>query len=75
MFTDEDRAARMDCRAMLQTLCAQDMGDPGVTGPYGGWPHDQIMASVREKLAAGKDLTRTEQLHALADKAGIYKEK
>lgn len=64
-----------DCRAMLQTLCAQDMGDPGVTGPYGGWPHDQIMASVREKLAAGKDLTRTEQMHALADKAGIYKEK
>lgn len=75
MFTDDDRAALLDCRAMLQTLCAQDMGDPGVTGPYGGWPHDQIMASVREKLAAGKDLTRTEQLHALADKAGIYKEK
>lgn len=75
MFTDEDRAALLDCRAMLQTLCAQDMGDPGVTGPYGGWPHDQIMASVREKLAAGKDLTRTEQLHALADEAGIYKEK
>ena len=75
MFTDEDRAALLDCRAMLQTLCAQDMGDPGVTGPYGGWPHDQIMASVREKLAAGKDLTRTEQLHALTDKAGIYKEK
>lgn len=64
-----------DCRAMLQTLCAQDMGDPGVTGPYGGWPHEQIMKTVREKLAAGKDLTRTEQLHALADKAGIYKEK
>ena len=75
MFTDDDRAALLDCRAMLQTLCAQDMGDPGVTGPYGGWPHDQIMASVSEKLSAGKDLTRTEQLHALADKAGIYKEK
>lgn len=75
MFTDEDRAALLDCRAMLQTLCAQDMGDPGVTGPYGGWPHEQIMKTVREKLAAGKDLTRTEQLHALADKAGIYKEK
>lgn len=75
MFTDSDRAALLDCRAMLQTLCAQDMGDPGVTGPYGGWPHEQIMKTVREKLAAGKDLTRTEQLHALADKAGIYKEK
>lgn len=75
MFTDDDRAALLDCRAMLQTLCAQDMGDPGVTGPYGGWPHEQIMKTVREKLAAGKDLTRTEQLHALADTAGIYKEK
>ena len=81
-MTDEDRALlrqirdnTADCRAMLQTLCAQDMGDPSITGPYGGWPHEQIMKTVREKIAAGKDLTRTEQLHALADKAGIYKEK
>ncbi|MDN6678054.1 MAG: hypothetical protein L0L80_14905, partial [Corynebacterium variabile] len=81
-MTDEDRALlrqirdnTADCRAMLMALSAQDMGDPGVTGPYGGWPHEQIMKTVREKLAAGKDLTRTEQLHALADKAGIYKEK
>jgi len=75
MFTDDDRAALLDCRAMLQTLCTQDMGDPTVTGPYGGWPHEKIMVTVREKLATGRDLTRTEQLHALADNAGIYKEK
>lgn len=79
MFTDEDRALlrqirdnTADCRAMLMVLSAQDMGDPAIGGPFGGWPHDQIMASVREKIAAGKELTRTEQLHVILDKLGFY---
>ncbi|WP_130841705.1 glycoside hydrolase domain-containing protein [Corynebacterium neomassiliense] len=58
MFTDSDREALLDCRAMLQTLCAQDMGDPGVTGPYGGWPQ-----------TGGR--TRTDTLAAIAAKLGI----
>lgn len=58
MFTDEDRAALLDCRAMLQTLCAQDMGDPGVTGPYGGWPQTGYR-------------TRTDTLAAIAHKLGV----
>ncbi|WP_222705260.1 glycoside hydrolase domain-containing protein [Corynebacterium provencense] len=58
MFTDYDREALLDVRAMLQTLCAQDMGDPGVTGPYGGWPQ-----------TGGR--TRTDILAAIAAKLGI----
>lgn len=58
MFTDSDREALLDVRAMLQTLCAQDMGDPGVTGPYGGWPQ-----------TGGR--TRTDTIAAIAAKLGI----
>lgn len=72
MFTDSDRAALLDCRAMLQTLCAQNMGDANITGPYGGWNHADIMQSVRKKIASGKDLTNTEQLHVILDKLGFY---
>lgn len=72
MFTDSDRAALLDCRAMLQTLCAQNMGDANITGPYGGWNHADIMQSVLKKIAAGKDLTNTEQLHVILDKLGFY---
>ena len=78
-MTDEDRALlrqirdnTADCRAMLMTLSANALGDPAINGPFGGWPHDQIMASVREKIAAGKDLTNTEQLHVILDKLGFY---
>lgn len=74
MFTDSDRAALLDCRAMLQTLCAQNMGDAKIAGPYGGWNHADIMQSVRKKIAAGKDLTNTEQLHVILDKLGFYKQ-
>ena len=74
MFTDSDRAALLDCRAMLQTLCAQNMGDANITGPYGGWNHADIMQSVLKKIAAGKDLTNTEQLHVILDKLGFYKQ-
>ncbi|MGC3905677.1 glycoside hydrolase domain-containing protein [Corynebacterium variabile] len=79
MFTDEDRALlrqirdnTADCRSMLMALSAQNMGDPAIGGPFGGWPHDQIMATVREKIAAGKELTNTEQLHVILDKLGFY---
>lgn len=58
MFTAEDRAALLDCRAMLQTLCAQDMGDANITGPYGGWPQ-----------TGGR--TRTDTLAAIAAKLGV----
>lgn len=58
MFTDDDRAALLDCRAMLQTLCAQDMGDANITGPYGGWPQ-----------TGGR--TRTDLLAAIAAKLGV----
>ncbi|GEC87434.1 peptidoglycan DD-metalloendopeptidase family protein [Corynebacterium variabile] len=58
MFTDSDRAALLDCRAMLQTLCAQDMGDANITGPYGGWPQ-----------TGGR--TRTDTLAAIAAKLGV----
>lgn len=58
MFTDSDRAALMDCRAMLQTLCAQDMGDANIAGPYGGWPQ-----------TGGR--TRTDVLAAIAAKLGV----
>jgi GH25 family lysozyme M1 (1,4-beta-N-acetylmuramidase) len=58
MFTDDDRAALLDCRAMLQTLCAQDMGDANIAGPYGGWPQ-----------TGGR--TRTDTLAAIAAKLGV----
>ena len=58
MFTDEDRAALLDCRAMLQTLCAQDMGDATITGPFGGWPQTGYR-------------TRTDTLAAIAHKLGV----
>ena len=58
MFTDSDRAALLDCRAMLQTLCAQDMGDAKIAGPYGGWPQ-----------TGGR--TRTDTLAAIAAKLGV----
>lgn len=58
MFTDEDRAALLDCRAMLQTLCAQDMGDANISGPYGGW-----------KQTGGR--TRTDTIAAIAAKLGV----
>lgn len=47
-----------DCRAMLQTLCAQDMGDAKIAGPYGGWPQ-----------TGGR--TRTDTLAAIAAKLGV----
>ena len=47
-----------DCRAMLQTLCAQDMGDATITGPFGGWPQ-----------TGGR--TRTDLLAAIAAKPGV----
>ena len=58
MFTDDDRAALLDCRAMLQTLCAQDMGDPGMTGPYGGWSQTGYR-------------TRTDLLGAIGEAVGV----
>ncbi|MDN6440476.1 MAG: peptidoglycan DD-metalloendopeptidase family protein [Acidipropionibacterium jensenii] len=58
MFTDSDRAALLDCRAMLQTLCAQDMGDANITGPFGGW-----------QQTGGR--TRTDTLAAIAAKLGV----
>lgn len=64
-MTDEDRALlrqirdnTADCRAMLQTLCAQDMGDAKISGPYGGWPQ-----------TGGR--TRTDTLAAIAAKLGV----
>lgn len=56
MFTDSDRAALLDCRAMLQTLCAQNMGDAKITGPYGGWSqtgyrtNTDLLAAIAAKL-------------------------
>lgn len=47
-----------DCRAMLMALSAQDMGDPRITGPYGGWPQ-----------TGGR--TRTDTLAAIAAKLGV----
>jgi GH25 family lysozyme M1 (1,4-beta-N-acetylmuramidase) len=58
MFTDDDHAALLDCRAMLQTLCAQDMGDATITGPFGGWPQTGYR-------------TRTDTLAAIAHKLGV----
>lgn len=58
MFTDEDRAALLDRHAMLQTLCAQDMGDANLTGPYGGWSQTGYR-------------TRTDTRAAIAAKLGI----
>ena len=58
MFTDSDRAALLDCRAMLQTLCAQDMGDANITGPFGGWSQTGYR-------------TRTDVLGAIAAKLGV----
>jgi hypothetical protein len=47
-----------DCRSMLMTLSAQDMGDAKITGPYGGWPQ-----------TGGR--TRTDLLGAIAEKLGV----
>lgn len=58
MFTDDDRAALLDCRAMLQTLCAQDMGDATITGPFGGWPQTGYR-------------TRTDLLGAIGEAVGV----
>jgi len=64
-MTDEDRALlrqirdnTADCRAMLMTLSAQDMGDAKIAGPYGGWGQ------------TGKR-TRTDLLGAIGAKLGI----
>jgi N-acetylmuramoyl-L-alanine amidase len=47
-----------DCRAMLMALSAQDMGDPSITGPYGGWPQTGYR-------------TRTDLLAAIGAKLGV----
>lgn len=57
-LTREEHDALLDCRAMLQTLCAQDMGDANIAGPYGGWPQ-----------TGGR--TRTDTLAAIAEKVGV----
>lgn len=64
-MTDEGRALlrqirdnTADCRAMLMALSAQDMGDPAIGGPYGGWPQ-----------TGGR--TRTDTLAAIAAKLGV----
>lgn len=58
MFTDQDREALYDCRAMLMALSAQDMGDANLTGPYGGWRQTGYR-------------TRTDLLAAIAHKLGV----
>lgn len=54
----DEREALFDIRAMLMTLCAQDMGDGKKVGPYGGW-------------AQTGSRTRTDLLAAIAEKVGV----
>lgn len=54
----DEREALFDIRAMLMTLCAQDMGDGKKVGPYGGW-------------AQTGNRTRTDLLAAIGEKVGV----
>jgi predicted chitinase len=57
-LAQDEREALFDIRAMLMTLCAQDMGDGKKAGPYGGW-------------AQTGNRTRTDLLAAIGEKVGV----